>query len=200
MIGEDRSREVLDFDLSDLSQQDYRGKRPGLYIVLAVIIGLTVESILLTLPRWSDLVQHGLRSAGGEVFIFGLTLTVVIVAIMCLGIARFFAGAETLRVDDTGVYLRYPGRASDSFEWNDYRKEMILHDFRQSPRRMRTNTAFFLFVRWGRSSALSEPAFDSILAKARSRGADIRTYNGRAFWYGQSPVIYRIRGHAHGPE
>jgi hypothetical protein len=190
----------LSFSLEKLRIADLRGKS-SLYLVLAIVIGLTVEAVLVAIPRDDAIEQRGFITATGQAFVFVLVETVVIVVIGALTIPAYFAGARTVEVDDAGIRLEYKGRKAQELRWHDVRTRFTLIDDSGNPRMVSQSRGYHLYVPYipgswtfNRRSLLTRDAFETILAKANEKSARVSAFRGRAYWYGHSPQIHRIRG------
>jgi hypothetical protein len=182
------------FDIREANRKYDTRKRHTFFILVALIVGLSIEIVAVTAPSISELAQGGLSTAAGEAFVVVIGLVLIGVIAMIVSLPRYFRGACTIRVGEQGIRLDYPRGWRRSFLWTNPHQQFILHDYSAHPRMVTIGRIYFLYVPWSRASALSKEAFDCVFSMAKDRGADITTYLGSAARYGRSPVIHRVRG------
>jgi hypothetical protein len=182
------------FDVEAINRPYDRRKRQTLYLLTALILGLSIEIVAVTITSLPDLERSGPFTPPGQAFIIVMGLGALGVAAMILSLSRYLRGALRICVDEAGVQVEYLRGHRHVFRWKDSRHSIVLHDYSAHPRMVDIGRTYFLYIPWSRSSALSPEAFQGLLAMAKDRGSVVATYLGNAARYGRSPMIYRIRG------
>lgn len=184
------------FDLREFRSADKKWKQVALYVVVAGALGLSLEVLALVVPDLGALEARGLSTQSGQFFLFGIFVVILAISVCLIILPRQLSGAELLGVDDYGVHLRYPRGREDHFRWSSPGLLFTLYDYSSYKSEVELGGAYIIFGPhvWRRRSLISKEAFDSMLTRARARGAKISTYSGNPAWYGKSPVIHRVHG------
>lgn len=189
------------YDLSDLERVDRLYKKFGLYLTLAIALGLAAEWAALIAPILPALARQTASSMQFVVAIYitGISWTVVIVAALTL--PADFAGASAIQITDEGIQVCYANSKQRALPWSSSHTRFELRDFSEYPRMLRQRRGYHIYTpiltgAWifHRRSVITREAFEGVLSAAQRGGARITTFKGSRFPNGFRPMVHRVRG------
>ncbi len=182
------------FDIRAINEALDRAKKRDASIAVAFMVFCAA---ILLLVLWDDLPRalHGTLS-NGQLFVLvvGTVGLTCILAIGARGLPRKRKGARSLIIDFDGIEMTFPDRESRRFRWADPTAVLELQDLSKvDPRVLSVSTPYFMVAR-DVHSALTQEAFDTILAQAEAHGLNDVVGPPRR-WFAPSKAWYHmIRG------
>jgi hypothetical protein len=190
--------ETQTFDLTEPSGRyvaDKRGPRIalmiGVFVLIACVLGVSLKVALQ--------VDSGYTLSSNQVYLF--TSFVVLFGLLALyliwlrvGIAP---GAVCVVLSDQGIELAGPGARLDRLQWTDPHTAFELQNHSSDRFLAETKLPYFLVMKRGRTTALTQEAYDAILANCEARGLVLPDLPNRVrtlFPSGAPLEVHRVRG------
>ncbi len=190
------------FDLASLRDVDRKWNQRFLCLMLVGVVGLSLEVTFAAVSRFRSLATGGLATAGGQVLVFVLVMTMIAVTYAALSLPVNFSGAVAVRVEPRAIGITYPNRKERILAFDDPRCRFQLRDQSSSARMLAQRRGYYLFVPYvpgdwnlNRRSVLTAEAFEAILHAVQKAGIRITSYQGSQWLFGAfPPLIHRVQG------
>lgn len=191
---------VNTFDLTEFRVDDRRWKRGYLYLFLAGMVALSIELAYFLITKSEQVLHSGLGSTNSLAEL-GVDLTLMaFILLMGLSLPRYLSGAQSVRLDASGMTLVYGPGSSDRLRWDNPHDRFYIQDFSAYPKLTSRGPAYYLYLPfWGRLGrnrrfAINRELMEALLRKASEEPIVHRTCRGTSLWNGYSPQTHWFEG------